>query len=648
MLVALVHPPFVRSLGNPPAALSALTAFLQREGIDARPMDWNAEFVNYVLSQWTRMEPLIVERLDRWAGESKSDDGANRIRSLRDVVVPLIAQTGPDIVRSENPPANARPSITTSQLVQQSLRQLFGVYCFGELFLWDDLLHVPFGRLSEAVDRCCGDSLWIDFIASRHIPAPDILGLSLLSEQQLPYAMLLSRLLRAGRQDLTLVAGGSYITEVAPGLLEHPAVFDYFDHLVVHEGETALLRIAEAGRNRPVDHPNVLSPATARLPESFLVEDIESLPFQSFSEALIEPHRRWGVTLPVYSSKGCTWGRCAFCCTNFLRYRERLIDPFFQATTRSAREMGITQIQLVDEDVRPDRLRRLAEMSTAEEGNPFTWMVQTRFYKDLDLDLLKQLRKAGFATLEFGLESASPYILRLVRKGISLPLVWRILGDCEKAGIGVIMNFMIGFPGEKREESEQGLRLGDEIGHRLPSLTFQFNTQAVKVYANSDFARHPERYNTGSFRRRPLSPVAVWQGPDWVRDFMQTNNEHPLLSGRTVTGQKTDGIGVKPALSADPRVSLAPGWYFVAPVGPTDGDEVRQPALVEALGGGCITWRVNASMVRILQFLHEQPRLSELKRRFLDACRDAPSADALNVLGDGISRLNKMGGIAFS
>ena len=79
------------------------------------------------------------------------------------------------------------------------------------------------------------------------------------------------------------------------------------------------------------------------------------------------------------------------------------------------------------------------------------WFVQTRVYPRLDKDLLGMLARSGFSTIEFGLESADQRTLKIVKKGISLQAVRRILSDCEEVGIKVILNFMIGFPWETEE-----------------------------------------------------------------------------------------------------------------------------------------------------------------------------------------------------
>lgn len=62
-------------------------------------------------------------------------------------------------------------------------------------------------------------------------------------------------------------------------------------------------------------------------------------------------------------------------------------------------------------------------------------------------------------------------------KGISLSAVKKILGDCEKTGIKVILNFMFGFPGETEEEAKSSTDFIDEISTIYHALDITCNTK---------------------------------------------------------------------------------------------------------------------------------------------------------------------------
>jgi hypothetical protein len=243
---------------------------------------------------------------------------------------------------------------------------------------------------------------------------------------------------------------------------------------------------------------------------------------------------------------------------------------------RAVRTTGVKNIQLVDEDVTPKRLRQLAELSLATGPEPeVQWFLQTRFYPALDKELLGMLARGGFSTIEFGLESANQGTLKIVKKGISLKAVQRILSDCEEVGIKVILNFMIGFPWETEAAGQQALDFIDDIGKRHPRLDLSCNTQEVKIYIHSELHQSPERYGVTSSEALQLSPTTRWERPKWVDDFARQHRQH-LLFSRRCSGD-TFPTEPKPLATLDPRITLAPYWYHLP--------ATSAPVAIEEWGG---------------------------------------------------------------
>jgi Radical SAM superfamily len=459
-----------------------------------------------------------------------------------------------------------------------------------------------------------------------------------------PGQVLFAVALRSKLDGVRTVAGGAYVTEMAAGLSREPETFKYFDFLVVHEGESALLQIV----NGQYFHPNVIGPGTDLANHPFCVEDIGALPDQDFSQFKLDLYRPWGLSLPLYSSKGCTWGRCAFCSVNFLCYRERDTTAFFESALRAARATCVHEIQLVDEDVTPERLRKLAELAiSAGTGNSLRWFLQTRFYPALDRDLLKKLARGGFSTIEFGLESADRHTLKIARKGISLPIVRRIVADCEAAGIKVILNFMIGFPWESEESADKAAEFVDEVTKQHPGLDMSCNTQAVKVYVHSDMYRTPERYGTESAEPLPLSPTTRWTGPAWVPDFVRRHRQHLLFSRQSSAEPSIPEAGLLADL--DPHAALAPSWHYLASVrSPAEVEEWEAgPLLVKASSEIGEVLRINPTLNAVLEELRDGCRISLLKERFLNHYPGLDRDQVSNALGDSLVMLNRMHALAF-
>ena len=97
-------------------------------------------------------------------------------------------------------------------------------------------------------------------------------------------------------------------------------------------------------------------------------------------------------------------------------------------------------------------------------------------------------------------------MLDFIHKGISLDHARRILADCDRAGAEVILNFMVGFPGEAESEAEMSVDFLNELTSRHPNLRLLCNTQVVKLYINSKFHAYPDRYGyTWSNRASPVA-----------------------------------------------------------------------------------------------------------------------------------------------
>lgn len=83
----------------------------------------------------------------------------------------------------------------------------------------------------------------------------------------------------------------------------------------------------------------------------------------------------------------------------------------------------------------------------------------------VDYALLQRMREVGLRSVHMGIESASPRILNgTYNKGITLEDVERVVEDCNENDISVLGFFMLGAPGETKEEMGETIQLA----HRLP------------------------------------------------------------------------------------------------------------------------------------------------------------------------------------
>jgi radical SAM superfamily enzyme YgiQ (UPF0313 family) len=88
----------------------------------------------------------------------------------------------------------------------------------------------------------------------------------------------------------------------------------------------------------------------------------------------------------------------------------------------------------------------------------------------LDEALMAKCRQAGLRRAMIGVESGSPAMLERIKKDITLEQVYAAAERCARHGIGAILNFIVGFPGESDESVQQSL----DVAARLRGMSRDF------------------------------------------------------------------------------------------------------------------------------------------------------------------------------
>ena len=88
----------------------------------------------------------------------------------------------------------------------------------------------------------------------------------------------------------------------------------------------------------------------------------------------------------------------------------------------------------------------------------------------LDDEVFDLCKRSGLKRVIIGVESGSATILRRIQKDITLEQVFESASKCARHGIGAIMNFIVGFPGETDEEIRQTL----DVAARLRAMSPDF------------------------------------------------------------------------------------------------------------------------------------------------------------------------------
>jgi hypothetical protein len=297
---------------------------------------------------------------------------------------------------------------------------------------------------------------------------PDVIGISLISADQVIAGLTLASLIKETGIPAHIVLGGKMITcwrDQLPGALE---LWDLFDSAIVYEGEVSLLRLIEAiDRGQDLSSvPNLMyrdnrgENHKVHVNELKAPEAAPTLPNPDFEGLNLDLYLAPERVLPISASRGCYWGRCAFCNVGYgesCTFSERRADQVADEMMTLSREHDTRHLFFADEALSPRMLKRLSARLIEARADLF-WACCARFEPALDAELLVQMRQAGCRTVLFGLESGSQRVLDRMNKGTRLETARRILKDGAQAGLWNHIFFFFGFPGETEQEARETIR----------------------------------------------------------------------------------------------------------------------------------------------------------------------------------------------
>ncbi len=154
-------------------------------------------------------------------------------------------------------------------------------------------------------------------------------------------------------------------------------------------------------------------------------------------------------------SRGCPYD-CKFCSKDALggrTYRTMSPERIVDLVARLQEKYNLDFIGFTDDNllVKRAHAEKLCK-ELIETGLPLKWGCHARFDECADPEFLEMLYRAGCRYIGFGGESANKGILASMRKGNDPGVMRHVLDRVRKAGIHPNVTWMMGWPGETREQ----------------------------------------------------------------------------------------------------------------------------------------------------------------------------------------------------
>jgi len=292
--------------------------------------------------------------------------------------------------------------------------------------------------------------------------APDVMGITSMS---LDYdiARRCAQIAREVSPRVVNVIGGIHSTVATEEVLAEPA----FDHVVVGEGEISfvdLVRKLEAGQT------------PSRLIQGVRPKDLDALPFMDrelfdYRAELDTPFlgEVFGLEPPfvsILTSRGCMYN-CSFCQPAerklFGRRVRRRSVPNVMAELSTLRDRYKFRSFKIEDDSMTQDAEWVTEFCHAymDQGftQPFFALSRADFICNYE-QTFALLARAGLAAVGIGFESGNDRVLReLLHKGTTVEQNLQAAKICHQYGVKILASYMMGIPGETKEEVMDTVRM---------------------------------------------------------------------------------------------------------------------------------------------------------------------------------------------
>lgn len=352
----------------------------------------------------------------------------------------------------------------------------------------------------------------------------------------------------------TIMGGGYVNTELRK--MTDTGVFKYIDFITFDDGELPLLRIVTGGELvRTATAGTTETTATASTASTVMAKTVEgtanravgfesqnsesgtdskkkkrvifcnmdskeNIPFGelpapttaglpmdkylNFTDSTNPMHRLWsdGKWNKMMLAHGCYWAKCAFCDTtlDYIRRFERCdISIIVDRMEAMIAETGENGFHFVDEAAPPALLKQLAEEIIKRKLTVSYW-TNIRFDRTFTPELCRLLATSGCIAVSGGLEVASPRVLKLINKGVTIESATECIRNLNSNNIMVHTYLMYGFPSQTVSELFDSLgRVRDLFANQLIQSAF-WHRYAMTCHSSS--GKNPESVNAKAVEQK--------------------------------------------------------------------------------------------------------------------------------------------------
>ena len=310
---------------------------------------------------------------------------------------------------------------------------------------------------------------------------PDLVGIHCNFTAYADDSLEVADIVKAGNPDVPIVIGGAHPTIEGEAILQQCESIDY---VVKGEGELALANLVRSLRGElPVEEVHGL--VFRRRSDNIvggdqlvsntgqpLMKDLDELPvpdrrfidmekYKYFNKQTIWYVKKKPVAT-IMTSRGCPYD-CVFCSTKVVwqrNWRFRSLENVFKEIEMLYNDYGVREIVINDDQfmTRKKRIHAFCDYFI-EKGLDISFSVDAGISVWLvDVEILAKMKKAGFYSLRFPIETGSKKTLKYVNKPVDLDKAKVMIDEANKLGFWTSSNIIVGFPDETREDVMESIQ----------------------------------------------------------------------------------------------------------------------------------------------------------------------------------------------
>lgn len=306
---------------------------------------------------------------------------------------------------------------------------------------------------------------------------PNIVGVSCMFTAREENTLGVCRAVKKISGDIPVVVGGLHPSLFPQRFIKSGCV----DYVVIGEGEFRMVELVRClNKNREPDFDGVAyrsGDSTKVNPMLNRIENLDLIPYPARYLVDMEKYIEIGVPYAPFSyeqrvaqllcTRGCP-NRCVFCSTVSYwgrKIRARSVDNIIGEIRILIERYGIKEVQFVDDNLTL-RKKFAKELFARMKDFRLKWCTpHGLMFNTLDAEMIKLMAESGAYQLTFAIESGVERVLKeIIHKKVNLGMVKSIVDEAHKYDISIHGLFVVGFPGETREEILETLGLPFHAG----------------------------------------------------------------------------------------------------------------------------------------------------------------------------------------